>query len=506
MVSTKEYLFAGKCRFSILQKVQSFKWEVFWRNQDLRIPNFGFSLFLAWNSVFFFSSVITKFYSSPTTATSALRVSSGMSTVATYLAIILLSRYMGPLYRKRNWGMALSSLAGIGTFLVFAAPLLPYDYPLTILGGVFTGLGTAWTVACWGEFISTLPPRQITVCVFCSFFFGAILYFPIVALPSVTSAITVALLVPISWRLSSLSIDSANPLPVAIKTSKTLFRRNSWRILLTFFVFSTSFWIFVEASSRLESFSATDTFSLAILISAILIAIICAIAAVLRRFISLTAIHRIALPLSTTGLVIIFMLDPINTDLGFALAMSAITCLDAFLTITLCATSHETGYPPAKALSIGHCIEGLCVPLGVLIGDATLPIIESGEVAIILIVVCVLVLTTSLASGSNQTTANESTDDVRETAASTAEHFAQQCNRAIEQFGLSQRESEILLLITRGRSIPYIAQRLHIANSTAKTHIHSMYKKMNTVDRQGMIDLIESLEVDDKEPLNSSLQ
>lgn len=502
MVSTKRYLSAGRDPFSILQKVQDFEWGGFWREQELKLVNFGFALFLAWNFIFFFSSAITKFYSNPATATNALELSSGLSNVASYLFIILLSKRLSPLYRKPRTGIALSGLAGVGTLIAFAAPLLPSEllFPNSILGGVLTGVGTAWTVACWGEFLSTLAPFQITICVLGSFCLGAALYFPIVALPPIAAAVASAILIPLCWWLCCASIDGANALPVITKTSKIAFRRHTWRIVLTFFVFSTSFWVFVEASSRLASLSATDTFRLAVLLSAGLIAIFCAISVVLNQPISLHAIYRIALPLTAIGLIFIFVFDPMSTDIGFALAMSAITCLDAFLTITLCACSHETGYPPAKALSIGHCVEGLCVPLGVLIGGIALPGIEAGDLAVVLIVVCILILATSLAFGNNRTS-DSPMDDASHTPfdipITNAEKFAQQCNRAIDQYGLSEREGEILLLITRGRSVPYIAQRLHIANSTTKTHIHSMYTKMDVADRQGMIDLIESLEAEE---------
>lgn len=502
MVSTKKYLSAGKSRFSILQKVRNFKWNGFWQQQELKLVNFGFSLFLAWNFVFFFSSAITKFYSSPATATSALGLSSGLSNVAGYLAIIVLSKYLCPLYRRPKAGLTLSGLAGAGTLIAFAAPLFAPEFslPSSILGGMLTGIGTAWAVASWGEFLSTLTPYQITICVLGSFFLGATLYFPIVALPPLAAAIVSALLIPICWRLSWVSIDEANALPVLTKKSGATFRKQTWRIVLTFFVFSTSFWVFVEASSRLVSLSATDTFRLAVLLSAGFIALFCIASIVLNHLTSLDTIYRIALPLTAIGLIFIFIFDPASTDLGFALAMSAITCLDAFLTITLCATSHETGYPPAKALSIGHCFEGLCVPLGVLIGNVALPGIEAGELAIVLIVVCILILTISLVFGYNQTSKKSAGDfdgNHFDAPIASAEKFAQQCNTAISRFGLSERESEILLLITRGRSVPYIAQRLHIANSTTKTHIHSMYTKMDVADRQGMIDLIESLEIDE---------
>lgn len=61
-----------------------------------------------------------------------------------------------------------------------------------------------------------------------------------------------------------------------------------------------------------------------------------------------------------------------------------------------------------------------------------------------------------------------------------------------ERYRLSPRESEVLELLLKGRSIPYICDELFIAKSTAQTHVRHIYSKMNiTGGRQELIDLIE---------------
>lgn len=44
------------------------------------------------------------------------------------------------------------------------------------------------------------------------------------------------------------------------------------------------------------------------------------------------------------------------------------------------------------------------------------------------------------------------------------------------KFGLSDREAEIVLLITRGRNVPAIAEELVISQNTVRTHIKRIYR------------------------------
>jgi DNA-binding NarL/FixJ family response regulator len=51
------------------------------------------------------------------------------------------------------------------------------------------------------------------------------------------------------------------------------------------------------------------------------------------------------------------------------------------------------------------------------------------------------------------------------------------------QIGISQRESEVLALLVEGSSNLAIAARLGVGNETVKTHLRSIYKKLEVNDR-----------------------
>jgi DNA-binding NarL/FixJ family response regulator len=53
--------------------------------------------------------------------------------------------------------------------------------------------------------------------------------------------------------------------------------------------------------------------------------------------------------------------------------------------------------------------------------------------------------------------------------------------------GLSQRESEVLSLLVEGLANREIAKRLFVGQETVKTHLHSLYRKLDVRDRAGAV-------------------
>lgn len=64
------------------------------------------------------------------------------------------------------------------------------------------------------------------------------------------------------------------------------------------------------------------------------------------------------------------------------------------------------------------------------------------------------------------------------------------CGSLRDEYGLTARETEVLELVAAGRSLPYVQEALHIAPSTAATHINHIYQKLGIHTRQELIDLV----------------
>jgi len=61
---------------------------------------------------------------------------------------------------------------------------------------------------------------------------------------------------------------------------------------------------------------------------------------------------------------------------------------------------------------------------------------------------------------------------------------------------LSPRQREVMELLAKGRNIDYIMKHFSISRSTAKTHIYTMYHKLQIRSRQELLSLIENVQID----------
>ena len=58
-------------------------------------------------------------------------------------------------------------------------------------------------------------------------------------------------------------------------------------------------------------------------------------------------------------------------------------------------------------------------------------------------------------------------------------------------WNLTKRETEVALLLARGRNLPYIEEKLMISHGTAQTHQRHIYEKAQVHSRQEFLDLVE---------------
>lgn len=72
------------------------------------------------------------------------------------------------------------------------------------------------------------------------------------------------------------------------------------------------------------------------------------------------------------------------------------------------------------------------------------------------------------------------------------------CNILAKRIGLSPRQSEVLLLLSRGHNTKYIEEQLVISNHTAKSHIYSIYQKAGVHSKQEIIEMIENIKADQR--------
>ncbi len=80
-----------------------------------------------------------------------------------------------------------------------------------------------------------------------------------------------------------------------------------------------------------------------------------------------------------------------------------------------------------------------------------------------------------------------------ETSDSTTEPLVlqQRCELVAERYGLTPREVEVFVLLAKGRNAEYIASKLVVSPSTAKSHIYHIYRKLDINSQQRLMSLVD---------------
>lgn len=66
------------------------------------------------------------------------------------------------------------------------------------------------------------------------------------------------------------------------------------------------------------------------------------------------------------------------------------------------------------------------------------------------------------------------------------------CEAVARQAGLSARETEVFMLLAKGRGVEHIQNKLCISSHTVKTHVYNIYRKMGIGSREELLDAVEA--------------
>ena len=69
--------------------------------------------------------------------------------------------------------------------------------------------------------------------------------------------------------------------------------------------------------------------------------------------------------------------------------------------------------------------------------------------------------------------------------------FLQKCDAISKEYGLTDRQREILVFLAKGRNAAHISRELTISPYTVKTHIYNVFQKVGVHSQQELIDIVE---------------
>lgn len=231
----------------------------------------------------------------------------------------------------------------------------------------------------------------------------------------------------------------------------------------------------------------------------------------------LSTLYRTSLPLVLCAL----LCSLVATDGTAALAAHMFSgigyaCFITFATLLLCTICARYGVNPVWLLGITLAARVPVKPIADMVAGWAHHAPE-GESAVLVIAVGVGLVTLCMFCGSDKDYRNawgmRPTDHDRADAPGpTLDDLERRCTYLSRECALTRREEDVLGLLVRGMSVPEIERVLSISRSTAKTHVHRIYVKLDVhtrdelFDRFGQGNIPDNIgQPDQQDPKNTSL-
>ena len=215
--------------------------------------------------------------------------------------------------------------------------------------------------------------------------------------------------------------------------------------------------------------------------------------------IDLTFLYRWMLPVLTAALVLSPWDNACAQLAGQTLFWAGDTCVQAIVLLCFIRLAKKGAVPISVGIGIGQG----CIQLGVFLGAALRPALlamglagvspQSIAMALVLMLVCVAssmprAYFETGASNAGNAACGTGPAEPRGGTDFTSASISGQVARC---YGLTERETQILGYLARGRSAPFIREELSLSKSTVATHIRHIYDKLGVHSKQELLSLLE---------------
>lgn len=423
-------------------------------------------------------------------ASVVLGIAAAVASARGYLAAIL--------RRGVVLGASAAYVAGYGLFAL-AAVLESFAQPgVGVAAGLLLAASTVVLTIAWGSHLAQFNLRQALLWLAVMVGTAALVELLLSSVTFSVGLIVFAVLVPLAclvpcwlaWRgrLVAAGETGARPLPASGAVAQL---RSMAQVVAMPFVGLMVF-AFIMGARKFVLFDVVHMEVLGCAIGAVIVVPICFMR---TRVPLMPLIYRVLVPLFALLLIFLNSFPGSTGPLWFAGWMSyAFYGAVAILALAgLVAAAHASEFSPG--LIFGTTVAGFAgfSLLGVM--AARLPVfqIEGGGPA--LLVVSTLYFVYLLASALLAPWKRDGGDIVLEEGAATegapVRDVAARCDDLAAACGLTPRESEILGYLGRGHGIAFVADALVISESTVRTHVKSIYKKLGVNSREELVSKVD---------------
>ncbi len=456
----------------------------------LPLSQFGLGFWQAWWTLAFCTDTLVGANSAASFMSDAHLLMFAITTLG-YVVMLALGR-RGALISGRKGRATAAFFCCTGSLGMAAATYLPASATLAtstlfLLATVLFSLGNALLLCLWGELWSALASGKVGRCLYTSYIIAFVLFFAVSPLPVVVRALVLAVLPVISCTILALSQDEPRRAPRQPAAAQTIPGPLVARSLIAAFVLNFVWGLGLPALGMLGSAPDALTSNAGLAIALVLLVLLLAYMSVVQPVVEAFSLHAPVEVALAGGMLLALLLPGESSVFGYGVTVLGGSCLDMLVMLVATDMAFKTGKPATFVLSLAMLVSRagsfvgrqICATLlisGVLAPD------KAVLVCVLATVVCGFwVFTRSTLEGLYRAApAPQSEGGLEEL-----------CRAFAESHALTAREAEVLALLVHGRSAPYIAEKLSIAQGTAKNHISNIYRKAGVGDRQSLLNLVE---------------
>lgn len=404
---------------------------------------------------------------------------------------------------------------------------------VAVVAGILMAAGSVELCICWGAYLAWLGLRQAlsSVAVMIGIASLAELLMSSVAIQAGLICYAILLILGVSlpcWKAVTKQLDQTDKahaladidyeeLTHANNSETSLFARFTSSVKDMGQVLALPFagFLIYGYIMGVRKFLLFDTLHIEILagiIAALLVLPVCAI----KDKPLLPFAYQVLLPFSALFLVL-FNAFPTNTPFMFAAATLSYVfyALVSILALAgLCAMAHAREFSPTLIFGLSIACFSIVSAFGIFCGSLDL-FVDNDEGGPILMIISTcyfaLLLAVPIIGRWNERAAHadeliqaherlapisaSSEDASEKPAASTPQTLSiqERCEIVAKQGGLSPRETEVMLFLGRGYGIAFAAKALFVSESTVRTHVKSIYKKLQVNSREELLQLVDKV-------------
>jgi DNA-binding CsgD family transcriptional regulator len=413
-----------------------------------------------------------------------------------------------------------------GIFLAERIGPAAYEPPYVIVLAIAicVGVGFALFNLCWAHIFSKLDPKRLYRLVILSYLFGLVMYLPVTFMPPITVVPVIICFVLLStFLLTSVKTTSNTASADKITSDKTVLDKTAantasadktvlqteerprarkqavkeavrmlWRPVLCTAAFSFMSGLMLHLSGQ-STLPLGEFQQVSIIASLIILAVLLLPALILSRPLDITSAYRISLPISAAGFLLLPFIWNALSGITNALVNMGLMTVSIVLWCMLAATAAHTRLPVHLVFAACLATITLANLAGMILGFLQGVFLTQSFLslaAVALVSIYLLSMVSLIVFKRQEPARADGEKKAAESQGYREERYLESCQKLAQEAGFTPREAEMLPLLGSGRSIARIAKMLFISENTAKSHIKSIYSKLDVHSKQELIDLV----------------